>query len=99
MLLLRGVVRDAPATPPEQVLSPRLLILLVALAAPSVNIWRLKLSKKATAREVLYAFARMGGYLPNNGPPGWLTIRRGLDDLYALDQAAQILGLPRCDQS
>ena len=99
MLLLRGVVRDAPATPPEQVLGPRLLILLVALAAPSLNIWGMKLSKKPTAREVLYAVARMGGHLPNNGPPGWLTIRRGLDDLYALDQAAQMLGFPRCDQS
>ena len=59
----------------------------------------MKLSKKPTAREVLYAVARMGGHLPNNGPPGWLTIRRGLDDLYALDQAAQMLGLLRCDQS
>jgi len=59
----------------------------------------MKLSKKPTGREVLYSVARMGGHLPNNGPPGWPTIRRGLDDLDALDQALQMLGLPRCDQS
>ena len=99
MLLLRGVVRDAPTTPAAQVIGTQHLALLLLLSTSDLNRWGLRLSAAPTTREVLYAVARMGGHLRNNGPPGWLTIRRGLDDLYKLAAAAQMLGLPRSDQS
>ncbi len=99
MLLLRGVVRDAPDTAAVQVVGPQRLSLLIVLATTDLNRWGLRLPRSPTARDVLHAIARMGGHLRNNGPPGWLTIRRGLDDLYKLAAAAQTLGLVSCDQS
>src|SRR6185503_9757299 len=87
MLLLRGVARDAPATAADRVLSPTHLRLLQTLARPR-NKWGLRLSRKPTARDVLFAIARLGGHLPNNGTPVWLTLRRGYDELFKLEAAA-----------
>lgn len=88
MLLLRNVARDAPATPAARLLSPLLYELLLAIAPTALNQWGFKLSSSPTAGELLYAIARVGGHLPNNGSPGFITIRRGLDTLYALEAAA-----------
>lgn len=93
MLLLRGVARDAPATPAAQLVSPSQLKLLRHLAKPPHNRWGIRLSRDPDAAELLYAIARMGGHLRNNGPPGWITLRRGMDKLYQLEAAAEALGV------
>jgi hypothetical protein len=93
MLLLRGVVRDAPATRAEQLVSPRQFRLLQHIAKPANNQWGIRLGSSPDATELLFAIARMGGHLRNNGTPGWLTIRRGMDELYRLEMAATALGV------
>lgn len=93
MLLLRGVARDAPATPAAQLVSPTQMRLLHHLAKPKNNRWGIRLGRNPDATELLYAIARMGGHIPNNGTPGWITLRRGLDQLYQLEAAAAALGV------
>ncbi len=91
MLLLRGIVRDAPDTPAEAVIAAGHLKLLKRIAARD-KARGLKLSSKPTTRELLFAIARLGGHLPNNGIPGWITLRRGYDELFKLEQAVLALG-------
>ena len=91
MLLMRNVARDTPAEPAANLLSPLLYQLLVALAQPPMNRWGFKLSAEPTAGELLLAVARIGGHLPNNGTPGFITIRRGLDTLYELEAGVALL--------
>lgn len=45
-----------------------------------------KLPKRPTAKQVLYEIAAVGGHQKNNGPPGWLTLRRGFDDLLSMEK-------------
>lgn len=91
MLLLRNIARDAPATPAAQLVSPTQMRLLQHLAKPAHNRWGIRLSRTPDATELLYAIARMGGHLRNNGTPGWITLRRGMDKLYQLEAAAEVL--------
>lgn len=93
MLLMRGVVRDAPDTPAAQLVSPSQFRLLRHLAKPANNRWGIRLSRNPDATELLYAVARMGGHLRNNGTPGWITLRRGFDQIYQLEAAAGLLGV------
>jgi len=86
MLALRHAART-PTTPASNVLPSGILALLAWMATTSgKNRWGIKLPNPAspTAKEALWAIARIGGHLPNNGPPGWITIRRGLDDVMAI---------------
>ena len=47
---------------------------------------RLKLTNlPATAKDALYAVARLGGHLKNNGDPGWQTLGRGFEKLLILE--------------
>jgi hypothetical protein len=100
MLLMRGIARDAPDTPAERVVPRAVLEILVAIARGR-NEWGIRLGPTPTAKEVYWAIARVGGHLPNNGPPGWLTLRRGMDRLHhILGAAAALRWTPgRCDQS
>lgn len=93
MLLLRNVARDAPATPAPRLLSPMAYQLLLTIAPTPANVWGFKLSAEPTAGELLLAIARMGGHLPNNGSPGFITIRRGLDKIYELEAALHLAGV------
>ena len=62
---------------------------------------RLKLeSPPSTIDDALYAVARLGGHLKRNGPPGWQTLGRGLEDLYLLSLGWRLArDLQKCDQS
>lgn len=93
MLLLRNVARDAPATPAAGLLSPMALQLLLTIAPTAANVWGFKLSAEPTAGELILAIARMGGHLPNNGSPGFITIRRGLDKIYELETSLHVAGV------
>lgn len=86
MLALRHAAR-IPKTPANTVLPASVLAFLSWMATtPGKNRWGIKLPTPTspTAKEALWAIARIGGHLPNNGPPGWITIRRGLDDVMAI---------------
>jgi hypothetical protein len=77
MLLARAVCRAHPSAKASTVLSPTQLRVLQR---------RLNLPKlPATAREALFAVARIGGHLKRNGDPGWLTLGRGFEKLLLLE--------------
>jgi hypothetical protein len=56
------------------------------------------LSPEPTMREVMLAFASIGGHLKRNGEPGWMTIGRGYDD-FCLAREVWISARNTCDQS
>lgn len=80
MLVLRHQSRHNPEAPADTVLSNERLEVLTAIARSPVP-------AKPTARDVLYAIAALGGHIKKNGPPGWITLRRGLDDLIVAERA------------
>lgn len=92
MLRLRAVARVTPDAPATAALSGTLLRLLHVVARTPNNRWGVRLPENPTSADVLRAVARMGGHLPQNGDPGWLVLRRGFDDLFALQAAAELLG-------
>lgn len=98
MLLLRTVARDAPSTPASAVMTGAQMTVLLAIAAMPKNPWSVKLTDNPDVTATLYAVARMGGHIKNNGPPGWLTLARGFHELNQLI-LAQRLFAPRSDQS
>jgi hypothetical protein len=71
MLLARSVSRSTPDRPPTDVLT-----------AVQIRILELKLKRPLdSARDALFAIARLGGHLSQNGDPGWQTIGRGFEEL------------------
>lgn len=78
MLLLRWLSRTNPTAPAETVLSRTQMTLLRNRGQ------KLPLSG-ATVLDALYAVAGLGGHIRNNGPPGWLTLSRGMQDLATLE--------------
>jgi len=75
MLLLRTQSRTAPDAPAITVVTEEQLDVLRTIA-------RKPLPRAPTARQVYYAIAALGGHLERNGPPGWQTLRDGLDKLF-----------------
>jgi hypothetical protein len=98
MLLLRTLARDALNVPASAVLTTAQLALLLLLAQDPKNPWGVKLPTEPTATDAMYAAARMGGHIRNNGPPGWQTLGRGLAELGRL-LIAQEWVRQRSDQS
>ena len=78
MLLLRAVSREIPDTPADQVLTPAQIQVLRHEQPQKMP------ASGATAQHALYAIAGMGGHLKSNGPPGWLTLARGMQMLTIL---------------
>jgi hypothetical protein len=80
MLRLRTLVRTDPEAPAASIASPSQLACLRHELGPRA------LPARPNARDVLLAIAQLGGHLRNNGDPGWLTLARGLDELYLLER-------------
>lgn len=77
MLLARAISRAYASARATSVLSKVELHLLTH---------RLKLAKPpSTARDALFAVARLGGHLKRNGDPGWQTLGRGFEKLILLE--------------
>jgi hypothetical protein len=74
MLLLRHQARAAPEAPARSVVSADRLEVLRAIA-------RDPLPPSPTARDVFLAIAALGGHITRSGPPGWITLRGGMDKL------------------
>jgi hypothetical protein len=71
MLRLRTLSRAAPERPAREILTRSQIAVLVEIS-------KRPLSEEPTVREALLAIARLGGHLRSNGPPGWLTLARGM---------------------
>lgn len=71
LLLLRSLSTEAPEALWKSVLTP-LEFRLLQKAVPKA-----RLTVKATVNQCLYAIAKLGGHLPNNGRPGWQTLHAG----------------------
>jgi hypothetical protein len=80
LLLLRSLGRVRPDDPAELVLSATQLDVLRVMG-------RRELSARPTAAEAMLAVAVLGGYLVTKakGPPGWLTLGRGMHTLLAFE--------------
>ena len=74
LLRLRSVGRERPEAPARDVIDEKLLAILCTLA-------RRPVPPAPTARDVMYAIAGLGGHLPRNGDPGWMTLGRGMEQL------------------
>lgn len=51
---------------------------------------RVRLSANPTAEQALLAIAALGGHIKNNGPPGWMVIGRGFQDLIRYTEAWEV---------
>ncbi|WP_437980697.1 IS4 family transposase [Sorangium sp. So ce117] len=79
MLLLRSLSRLEPNAPAERALNPTQLKLLHQHQPKKLP------AQGATVVDALYAVAGLGGHLKRNGPPGWLTLARGMQTLLMLE--------------
>ena len=75
LLLLRHLAREVPDARAGAALTPRQLHVLCATSVGA------KLSSTCTLRDALRAVARLGGFLRQNGEPGWLVLGRGMQKL------------------
>ena len=85
LLLLRSVSRMTPRAPAAAVASSRQIDLLRALPKLDRRFAEIAVPERATAVDILFAIAKLGGHLKNNGPPGWQVIGRGYDSLLLLE--------------
>ena len=98
LLLLRTTAHRDDDTKATEALTERLLRCL-KLALDKLK--KTTLPENPTAKEALFAIARLGGHLKRNGPPGWQTIGKGFDKLCSVE-LGYTLALEeskRCDQS
>ena len=79
LLNLRTAFREYPDEPASRILTPQEMTILRACS-------KKPLPKNPTIRETILAIARLGGHLPRNGPPGWITLGRGYEELRTLQR-------------
>jgi hypothetical protein len=94
MLLLR-VQSRAENSPPAAIFIEQLRLDVLGEYSKQIN---RPLQANPTLRDVAYAVAGMGGHQKRNGPPGWITLRRGYDLLLATE-TGWTLSTKTCDQS
>jgi hypothetical protein len=85
LLLLRTVARVRPNAPAADALDEqqvRVLRDVAQLADPRLP--KIAIPTTPTAHDALLAVAQLGGHIPNNGPPGWQVLGRGLESLLLL---------------
>src|ERR1700722_2464095 len=80
LLLVRSVARVQPDAPATQVLTDTQLQVLRTFG-------RRPLPERPTVQQVMIAIAILGGYLITKakGPPGWITLGRGMQQLMTLE--------------
>lgn len=90
LLRLRSLARDFPGLPATIVLTPTEIEVLFRTG-------RIK-SKTVDMRDAMLGVASLGGHLRNNGPPGWMVLGRGYQQLVAM-AAGFLLARASSDQS
>lgn len=88
LLLIRWFARTHPEDSASNVLNETQLHALTALTSARGQ----PMSRRPTVTEVLLAVAALGGHIKNNGPPGWLILRRGFE---TLSTATEVLNAMR----
>ena len=94
LLAIRHQSRHRPGRPASDVIEPERLAVLAAIS-------RIPLPASPTVEQVGYAIAALGGHIARNGPPGWQTLRNGMERLLVAEwgwQAHAAAG-GKCDQS
>lgn len=86
MLAVRAASRSVPNDPATTVMSRERINTLRLISK------RIKLSAEPTVLEVLYAIGGRGGHIKRKGPPGWQTLRKGMNRLF---DAEEVLRLAR----
>lgn len=81
MLLVRWLANNQPEAPASYVVTETHLAILVALDAQQQR----KFPDDPTVENVMHRIAALGGHIKNNGPPGWLVLRRGFEKLLAFE--------------
>lgn len=84
LLALRSLSRTNPNAKAEGILTPLQVKILKAIS-------KKKLSEEPTVFEALHAIAAIGGHIPNNGPPGWMVLGRGFENILLLERHYQAL--------
>lgn len=77
LLALRHLAEKCPQASAELVATPDEIKLLRAISK------RVKIPEAPSVETLLQAIAGLGGHLRRNGPPGWLTLGRGYETLFA----------------
>jgi hypothetical protein len=80
LLQLRWLAHTVPDAPASNVLQDTEILVLVAYLRKKKR----PFPDDPTTKDALYAVAGLGGHLRNNGPPGWLVLRRGFEKLQDL---------------
>lgn len=92
MLLLRTQAHQSNSLPAEAFIEPLRIEVLRELSI------RYPLKDNPTLYDIFMAIAGLGGHLKHNGLPGWITLRRGYEQLLFAEKV-WILSRKRCDQS
>lgn len=95
LLLLRTLGRHNPNKSAESVLNKVQIDLLRKQS-------KKRLPSQLSAKQAMQEVASLGGHIKNNGPPGWLVLGRGLDNLLWMEigwRSAMEAATQRCDQS
>ena len=79
LLLLRHAAQQSPTSSARVALSPRQLAVLRATPAGHA------LGRDPSLAHAMLAIARLGGHLRQNGPPGWLVLGRGFQQLLVME--------------
>ena len=81
MLVFRHQSRSDGELPAKDWIDPLRIQVVAAMAK------RYKLPENPTVKDVAHSIAGIGGWLKRNGPPGWLTLRRGFETLLMYEEA------------
>ena len=79
MLALRSTAQHNPDAPASDVLTPVQIKVLRHFATRPLD------EARPSAQQALYAIAGLGGHLKRNGPPGWQTLGKGMEQLFAFE--------------
>lgn len=91
LLRMRSLSRNHPEAPADRIVTPIQLRILASLPAT-------RGMPIESVRDVLFAVARLGGHMKQNGDPGWQVLGRGYEDLLKHEFGFR-LALERSDQS
>jgi hypothetical protein len=75
--------REESSVEISKILTPLQISILVSVS-------RGKITEISTTKEFLYAVAKLGGHIRNNGAPGWIVLFRGFRELSTLERGASL---------
>lgn len=93
LLAIRHQSRHRPDRPASDVIDADRLAVLAAIS-------QVALPASPTVKQVSYAIAALGGHIASNGPPGWQTLRNGMERLLTAEWGwkAHAAAAGKCDQ-